>query len=97
MRSQHANGMTATMMLTGHTRASTARACGPTKEQEGVHGSRQQDSTQSSSHEGETRTRHDDTQMFAAGWLETTNNMRKSVGRSISGRRLFAHPELEAE
>ena len=38
MRSWRADGTTTTMMLTGHTRTITARAHGPAKKQESVHG-----------------------------------------------------------
>jgi hypothetical protein len=89
------------MMLMGHTWASTARAHGSAKEQGGVHGvGTAGQHAKQRAHEGETRTRRDETPMFAAGrGLDTIYLLWEclSGGRSISGCRLFARPELEAE
>ncbi len=57
---------------TGHTWASTARARGPSKEQEGVHvvGTAGQHVKQRA-HEDGTRTKQNKTLMFTAGRLDT--------------------------
>ena len=81
MRSRRADWTTTTIVLTGHTRENTARAHGPAKEQEGVHGGGTLGQhAKQRAHEDETRTRRDETLMFAAGRLLRHAIMGESVG-----------------
>jgi hypothetical protein len=100
MRSRRADGTTATMMLMEHTRANTARAHGPAKDQEGVHGvGTAGQHARQRAHEDDTRTRNETKHRYSPLRLSRHDIfiMGESVGRFISGPRLFARPELESE
>ena len=87
MRSRRADGTTTTMMLMGHTWANTARAYGPAKEQEGVHGiGTAGQYAKQRAHEDETRTRRTrrNTDVRRRPFRHDISIMKESVGRSIS-------------
>ena len=80
------------MMLTGHTRTITARAHGPAKKQESVHGvGTAGQHAKQRAHEDENEKRHNTD--FRFRWTRYIYY----GGQFISGRRLFARPELEAK